>query len=127
MRLDASDFEAVWQHICTRALVDHEQGTLIESFVKEELAKRGYYIARGQNTYSNSPMTFAELVNTARTWNREGRVDPERAPKEIRILDLLDQTASAKLIAHWGVDYFHLARYDGRWMIVNVLWQTPPR
>jgi hypothetical protein len=54
-------------------------------------------------------------------------VDPERAPKEIRILDLLDQTASAKLIAHWGVDYFHLAKYDGRWMIVNVLWQTPPR
>ena len=36
MRLDASDFEAVWQHICTRALMDHEQGTLIESFVKED-------------------------------------------------------------------------------------------
>lgn len=95
--------------------------------VRPELAKRGYYIARGQTTYSNSPMTFAELVNTARTWNREGRVDPERAPKEIQILDLLDQTASAKLVAHWGIDYFHLAKYDGRWMIVNVLWQTPPR
>ena len=95
--------------------------------VRPELAKRGYYVARGQTSYSNEPMSFAELVNTARTWNREGRVDPERAPKEIRILDLLDQTASAKLVAHWGIDYFHLAKYDGRWMIVNVLWQTPPR
>jgi hypothetical protein len=36
MRLDASDFEAVWQHMCTRALVDHAQGTLIESFVRED-------------------------------------------------------------------------------------------
>jgi hypothetical protein len=36
MRLDASDFEAVWQHMCARALVDQEQGTLIESFVRED-------------------------------------------------------------------------------------------
>jgi hypothetical protein len=36
MRLDASDFEAVWQHICARALADQEQGTLIESFVRED-------------------------------------------------------------------------------------------
>jgi len=26
------------------------------------------------------------------------------------------------------MDYFHLAKYDGKWMIVNVLWQSlPPR
>jgi hypothetical protein len=36
MRLDASNFDAVWQHICARALVDHAQGTLIASFVKED-------------------------------------------------------------------------------------------
>jgi hypothetical protein len=33
MRLDASDFEAVWQYMCARALADHAQGTLIASFV----------------------------------------------------------------------------------------------
>ena len=36
MRLDADGFEAVWQHICARALADHAQGTLIASFVKED-------------------------------------------------------------------------------------------
>jgi hypothetical protein len=36
MRLDARDFEAVWQHMCARALVDQAQGILIESFVKED-------------------------------------------------------------------------------------------
>jgi hypothetical protein len=36
MRLDASDFEAVWQHICMCAMADHAQGTQITSFVKED-------------------------------------------------------------------------------------------
>jgi hypothetical protein len=40
---------------------------------------------------------------------------------------VLDQTASAKLTASWGIDYLLLAKYDGRWMITHVLWQTPPR
>ncbi len=38
----------------------------------------------------------------------------------------IDQTASVKLIAEWGIDYMHLAKYDGRWKIVNVLWQSHP-
>lgn len=95
--------------------------------VRPELAKRGYWIPKDKTSYANEPMTFPELVDVARNWNKGGRINADRAPKEVRILDLLDQTASAKLTAQWGVDYMHLAKYDGRWMIVNVLWQTPPR
>lgn len=95
--------------------------------IRPELAKRGYFIPRGKTEYASEPMTYAELIEVAKTWNRAGRVDPEQAPKDVRILDMLDQTASAKLTARWGVDYLHLAKYDGRWMIVNILWQTPPR
>ncbi len=36
MRLDAGDFEAVWQHLCARAVADHAHGTPIASFVKED-------------------------------------------------------------------------------------------
>ncbi|MGH9838243.1 MAG: nuclear transport factor 2 family protein [Blastocatellia bacterium] len=35
-------------------------------------------------------------------------------------------SASAKLVAEWGMDYFHLAKYDGKWKIVNVMWQSLP-
>ncbi len=38
----------------------------------------------------------------------------------------IDQTASVKLIAEWGIDYMHLAKYEGQWKIVNVLWQSHP-
>jgi hypothetical protein len=101
--------------------------TLILRSVRPELAKRGYWIPRVMTTYSTEPMTFAVLINTAKTWNPGRRRNPDGMVKDIQILDLLDQTASAKLTAQWGVDYFHLAKYEGRWMIVNILWQSSPR
>ena len=61
----------------------------------------------------------------AGTWNKDGRV-PDDAPREVTVLDVLDKTASAKLVAHWGVDYFHLVKEDGEWKILQVLWQSPP-
>lgn len=95
--------------------------------VRPELAKRGYWIPREQTTYASEPMTYQELIGVAKTWNPNRRRNPDAMPKEIVILDLLDQTASAKLVAQWGVDFFHLARYEGRWMIVNVMWQSTPK
>jgi hypothetical protein len=70
--------------------------------------------------------TYAQLVDVAKTFNAKGNVNAETAPRQVTILDILDQTASVKLVASWGIDYMHLAKYDGRWMIVNVLWQSPP-
>lgn len=46
--------------------------------------------------------------------------------KEITVLDVLDKTAAAKLVAKWGIDYFQLAKQDGTWKIVHVLWQSHP-
>lgn len=122
-----SDREAVRQ-----AALDYVEGlygvdpTRIERSVHPDLVKRGFYIKQGETAYSFSPMTFAELVNLAKTYNKTGRA-PKDAPKEVTVLDVLDQTASVKLVAVWGVDYMHLAKYDGRWMIVNILWQSPPK
>ncbi len=115
-----------------QAALDYVEGvyevdaTRIERSVHPDLAKRGFYIKKGETNYSFSPMTFAELVNLAKTYNKNGRVAKD-APKEVILLDVLDQTASVKVVAVWGVDYMHLAKYDGKWMIVNILWQSPPK
>ncbi len=115
------------------AVLDYVEGiyrvdtTRIVRSVRTDLAKRGYFIPRGKTEYASEPMTYPELIQTAATWNKAGKVNAETAPKVVKILDLADQIASAKLTALWGIDYLHLAKYDGRWMIVNVMWQTPPR
>jgi hypothetical protein len=57
-------------------------------------------------------------------WNKDGKRDT--TIKEVTVLDVLDQTASAKVVAMWGIDYMHLAKYDGRWQIINIVWQAHP-
>jgi hypothetical protein len=72
-------------------------------------------------------MPYTEFMSYANGVRRSGRTVPANAPRGIEIFDVLDQTASAKLTAWWGIDYLLLARIDGRWMITHVLWQSPPR
>jgi hypothetical protein len=50
-----------------------------------------------------------------------------RRQADVSILDIYQGAASAKVIAADWVDYLHLARWNGRWMIVNVLWEFKPR
>lgn len=78
-----------------QAALDYVEGVYevdaarIERSVHPDLAKRGFYIKKGETAYSFSPMTFAELVNLAKTYNKNGRV-PKDAPKEVTLLDVLD-------------------------------------
>jgi hypothetical protein len=123
----AAEKEAVRQ-----AVLDYVEGiyevdaTRIERSVHPELTKRGFFIKKGETAYSSSPMTFQQLVDLAKSYNKTGRV-PKDAQKEVIVYDILDQTATAKLTAVWGIDYMHLAKYNGKWMIVNILWQTHPK
>src|SRR5918998_5740616 len=114
-----------------QAVLDYVEGiytvdaSRIERSVHPDLAKRGFFVKRGETAYSSDVMTFQQLVELAKTYNKNGRV-PKDAPKEVVVFDISDQTASAKLTAVWGIDYIHLAKYDGKWKFVNVLWQTHP-
>jgi Putative lumazine-binding len=116
-----------------QAALDYVEGiynvepSRIERSVHPKLAKLGFYRPPADDAYRpGSAMTFERLVEVAKNFNKEGKLRKD-APKEVTILDLLDQTASVKLVAEWGVDYMHLAKFDGKWMIVNVLWQSPPK
>ena len=114
------------------AILDYVEGIYnvqpdrIRQSVHPQLTKKGFWRPRDETTYKDeSLMTFEELVELAGKWNAKGTL-PKDAPKEIEIYDVQDQTALAKLTAHWGTDYFHLAKYEGKWMITNVLWQSHP-
>ncbi|UCE21911.1 MAG: nuclear transport factor 2 family protein [Candidatus Aminicenantes bacterium] len=47
----------------------------------------------------------------------------EKLKNEVIILDIYKNTASVKAISAQFVDYLHLAKFDGKWMIVNILWE----
>ena len=42
------------------------------------------------------------------------------------ILDVYGNAACVKLEMHEWVDYLQMAKLDGKWVIVNVLWEPTP-
>lgn len=94
--------------------------------VHPNLRKIGFSKKQGATEYSEAPMTYDRLFNLAGSWNKDGKRPIATAPKEVVVYEVLDQTANAKITALWGVDYMHLAKYDGQWKIVNILWQAHP-
>jgi len=116
-----------------RAVLDYVEGfyegdtTKLIRGVHPEVTKYGFYVPRNAQNYTGEAMPWPEFLAYARRIKERGQPAPADAPKRVEIFDVQDQTASAKLTAWWGTDYLLLAKYDGKWMIRQVLWQTPPR
>jgi hypothetical protein len=51
----------------------------------------------------------------------------EKQEKEVTILDLYRNAASVKVVASDWIDYLHVGKFNGRWVIVNVLWELKPQ
>ena len=123
----AADREAV-----RRALLDYVEGFYEGDSTKHvrsvwpEVRKWGYWRASPDSAYRGMGMPYARFMSFAANV-RAGRTrTPANAPKVVEIFEVLDQTASGKVTAYWGVDYVLLAKESGRWMITHVLWQSPP-
>jgi hypothetical protein len=70
-------------------------------------------------------MGATALVNGARHgWGKETPAD--RRQKDVTILDIYGNAASVKAVMADWIDYLQVARVDGRWVIVNVLWERKP-
>lgn len=116
------------------AILDYVEGlyevdtTRIYRSVHPELKKRGYYYTGEEKGYTGKlEMSFEQLVKLTANWNKDGKNANADSPRGIKIYEVYDKTASARVTAEWGVDFFHLAKIDGQWVIMNVLWQSPPR
>jgi len=70
-------------------------------------------------------MGTSVLVNSTR--HGYGKETPkERQQKDVAVLDVFGNAASVKAVMADWIDYMHMAKVDGRWVIVNVLWERKP-
>ena len=90
-----------------------------------ELAKRVQWVDADSAALKIDSMGATTLVD--RTRARSNRADSD-APhqKEVTVLDVFGNAASVKVVADDWVDYLHLTRLDGKWQIINVLWELKP-
>lgn len=54
------------------------------------------------------------------------RTPAEKRIGRITILDVFQNVASVRAEMAGWIDYMHLGKADGRWVIVNVLWERKP-
>lgn len=113
-----------------RAALDYLEGFYegstekIRRGVHPDVLKFGFALDEGE--YRRIPMSFDQMLAFAENVRSSGDFPGPDAPKQVELLDVLDQTAVAKVYAWWGSDYLSMAKYDGEWKIVQVLWQSPP-
>lgn len=70
-------------------------------------------------------MNAAELVAaTAAGYGRH--TPPDRRQAEVAILDIFNDVATVRTTMSDWIDYMQLARWNGNWRIVNVLWALKP-
>ncbi|HJP84539.1 MAG TPA: nuclear transport factor 2 family protein [Gemmatimonadaceae bacterium] len=100
-------------------------GARMERALHPELAKR---IVRTDSLGRSRLDTQSAMTLVQNTRNGGGKDTP--APDrhdDVRILDIYQNAASARVDASYWVDYLQLAKWRGRWVIVNVLWELKPR
>ena len=57
------------------------------------------------------------------TGEARGRIQrSDEGWRDVTLLDRSETMASVKIVSERYIDYLHMAKLDGRWRIVNVLW-----
>ncbi|HYG80467.1 MAG TPA: nuclear transport factor 2 family protein [Pyrinomonadaceae bacterium] len=96
----------------------------MERALHPELAKR---IVRTNKEGQSSLGQMSAMSLVQGTRRGGGKETPkEKQQKDVTILDVFENAASVKVVASDWVDYLHLAKAGGRWVIVNVLWELKP-
>lgn len=97
----------------------------MERAVHPELAKR---IVRSNAEGMSRLDQMGAMTLVMGTRRGGGKDTPkEKQEKDVTILDVYENAASVKVVASDWIDYLHVAKFGGRWVIVNVLWELKPK
>lgn len=116
-----------------RAVLDYLEGfyegdtTKLIRSLRPELSKYGFWRGRDSTAFHGEAMTYKEAIDYARQFRARKQVTPPEAPRDVQLLEVQSHSAAAKVTAWWGTDYVLLGKYDGRWMIAQVMWQSPAK
>jgi hypothetical protein len=97
----------------------------MERSLHPELAKR--IVQTEAKTGRSTLGQQSALTLVQRTRARAANPTPkDRQQREVILLDVFEGAASAKIVAAEWIDYLHVGKFNGRWVIVNVLWELKP-
>ncbi len=80
------------------------------------------YDRQTQKEYARAT-TRTQMMAFAKDWNKSNMKFPFKPNNKVRILDIYNRVASVRLTSDNWVEYLHLIKLDGKWDIVNLIWQ----
>ena len=87
-----------------------------------ELAKRVQFSDSTGATWIRT-MGATELIRGAKSGG--GKSTPaDKQRKDVKILDVFQKAASVRVDMSGWIDYLQLVKWQGRWVILNVLWEV---
>ena len=110
------------------AAMDYIEGWYAGDAARMEKALHPELAKRVVTTDSRSGRSQLESIGAMTLVNRTqagggSRTPKERQQKDYTLLDVFNNAAVAKVVASDWIDYLELAKWNGRWVIVNVLWE----
>ena len=97
----------------------------MERALHPELAKRIVVDPAGPESRLQN-MSAEQLID-ATAGGGAARIPDDAKKTDVSILDIYNNIASVRIDAGVWIDYLHVARWNGEWKIVNVLWEMAPR
>lgn len=97
----------------------------MERALHPELAKRIVHTNPEGKSRLDQMSAMSLVLGTRRGFGKQ--TPKENQQKDVTILDVYENAASVKIVASDWIDYLHMARSNGRWVIVNVLWELKPK
>lgn len=84
-------------------------------------------ISKVVTSHENAPSRLGRFT-AKRLVELTARGDGKRVPvasqrKEVTILDVYQNAASVKVYAYDAMEYLHMAKWDGQWVIINILFE----
>ena len=98
----------------------------MESALHPELAKRMISTDPKTGHSQFNHMGAMQLVQNTRRGGGNKTPKDEQL-KEITILDRFNNAAVVKIVASGWIDYLEVAKFNGQWKIINVLWELKPK
>ena len=100
-------------------------GERVERALHPELAKRAVFTDKDGHSRLSQMSAMTLVQATREGYGKQTPKDQQQA--EVTILETFNNVAIVKTEMKDWIDYMEMARWNGQWKIVNVLWEKKPK
>ena len=100
--------------------------TKLKSALKPRLYKFGYLKDQETGNYKYyQHLPYDKALTLAQRLKDQGKLRTETKMRSVKVLEISNHIASARVTGAWGLDYVLLSKDNGKWMIEEVIWEGP--